>query len=135
MTDGMKIKLAAILILIGIALVSRSCHAADRWTWYDTALEVVYESYQFADWRTTREFTGSPHEYPNLYETNKVLGAHPSARRVNVYMAGTMILHPVIAYFLPRPIREGFIGASIYVEKSAVEHNRSAGITLSFKLF
>ena len=129
-----------IMLFVAFMTFSKCAHAAEKvypnhWYWYDTVLEVGSEALLYYDWKQTREFTGSPQEYPGMYETNKYLGEHPTARRVNTYFIAWLALHPVISYYLPQPLREGFQGTTIWVEKDATNHNRTTGVKVDLKLF
>jgi hypothetical protein len=129
------------LILAFILILLASPAFAGDWQWWNTGLEVADEAMIYADWRTTREFTGSPQEYPNMYEMYKIpIGAYPSARKVNLVMGTWMLIHPLISYsfkktFDKAPICELWQGMTLAFEYNNVENNKSYNIKLNWHLW
>ena len=101
--------------------------ADDKWTTQNTVLEIVYQTAAFVDWKQTRALESFGHS-----ETNPLLGAHPSAGKVNAYFIGCAIGHLLIAYLLPEKWRLAFQAASVFIEIDVVRHNYGVGIRVSF---
>lgn len=142
-TDGCYVKsmvsfanqLVILLILVLILLVfTKSARAKeeDKWTGADTAIQTAFIALTFIDWKQTREFTGNPHKYPDMYETNPILGPHPSARKVNTIMATSIAAHTAIAFILPKPSRTIWQSIWIAIEVHCVYSNYQTGISIRF---
>ena len=61
--------------------------------------EKIVEDLLIADWAQTRGMAAGG--WFRTHETNPILGRHPSSRAVDLYFAGTVIAHPIIAAILP----------------------------------
>lgn len=96
-------------------------HAAD-WSQADTARQAVYTSTLILDWSQTRDIA----RHPGKYETNVILGRHPSQREVNQYFAAAAVLHLAVSYVLPRPWREVWQVGSIVISTAYVVRNADA---------
>ena len=83
-----------------IGLLVGTAQAAGKWTSEEVVLEVMAEALILADWGTTLDIA----RYPNITEVNPVLGNKPSREAVNLYMATCMVLHPIIAHYIPSKI-------------------------------
>lgn len=100
----------------------------NKWTTLDTSLEVTFVVLTIMDWRQTRDIQN----HPVLYETNRVLGRHPSARRINTYIPLSIIAHAAIAAALPKPYRTIWQSIWIGIELNAVNNNASLGLSIHF---
>ncbi|OGO34706.1 MAG: hypothetical protein A2Z03_09710 [Chloroflexi bacterium RBG_16_56_8] len=131
----MKTILAVVLVLI-----TASAHADDKkysvfnkntWTPADTAVEVCYLALHIADWGQTRN--ASNKENAGLYvEQNRVLGKHPSIKRIDTYFTVTALAHIAITYALPRKWRDAFQYSTILGEAVVVFKNDSINLKIDF---
>ena len=106
----MKISIA----LIAIALLSGCAHQ-DRWTGYNTALELTWQAANIADGIQTSRI----HENPLIEEKNAftvaILGRQPDPTETAMYFATLGISHFLISRMLPREWREFYqTGTAIY---------------------
>ena len=120
--------------LILFKLMSPSVALADEiwftpFSWYDYALETTFIGVTSMDWSQTQQIVAHPHEY---YETNFILGRHPSLSTVNIYFPSAMALHALVAYALPKPWREVWQTMWIGVETYTVYTNASIGLRIKF---
>ncbi len=106
------------------------CQAADPWSERDKYLEATYFVFHLTDWAQTRDIESRSNE--GYYETNKVLGKHPSLDQVNGYFIATGLLHLGIVHLLPKEYRPWFQIITIGVEVGCDVHNYSAGVRLKF---
>lgn len=135
------------VLFIIVLLLLVPIHAnADNWTIFDTTLQLTYTTLHIMDWRQTQIIANSCYNVTKTkpsgttktvaicdkYETNFILGDHPSEGRVNTYFATTLALHWVASYYLPKPYRTIFQGTWIIIEYDIVQQNRSIGIGFNF---
>ena len=126
-----------IIAIITVILFTLTADAADKWTTADTAWQASAMALMAADWGQTRYIS----KHPEYYETNPILGRHPSTGRVNLYFLGVMIVHPVVSYLLPAKAqvfgfdinpRRIWQAGTIIVELGCVGNNARLGIGFSF---
>ncbi len=101
---------------------------ADDWTQQDTYRETVYIALDAIDWRQTQDIV----RHPNLYETNPVLGLHPTNARINAWFAASMATQIAIAYVLPEKWRAAWQYAGIGLEAVMVGNNKHLGLNVKF---
>ena len=111
------------------ALVSAELFV-DKWTDADTAREAAYLVLHIADWGQTRNI--AHREGEGYWEINPILGKHPSIKRIDSYMAFSMLAHIGIAYALPRGWREAFQYTTVGIEAGVVFNNNSIGLRVDF---
>lgn len=116
-------------LLTCLILVSLVAGCGGRWTQADSAREAAYLALHVVDWGQTLDIADHPEKW---HERNPVLGDHPSRGRVNVWFAGTALLHPVISYVLPKPYREAWQYGTIGVEVWCVGGNAKLGVGMGF---
>jgi hypothetical protein len=110
---------------IVIVCLLTGCTFGENWTRGDTYREVAWGAIHVADWAQTRQIAQHPEKY---YETNPILGKHPSEQSVNLYMGTALIVHPIISGLLPKPYRDVWQYMSIGVSGAAVINNVSIGV-------
>lgn len=113
---------------IFLFLLSFNC-LAEEWTTQDTQRESVFVAITAIDWSQTLQIAKRPDHY---YETNIILGNHPSDSRINTLIPTAMLAHYYIATLLPRGYREAWQYAFIAVETNAVSNNFSIGLNVKF---
>lgn len=88
-------------------------------------LELTYQTVHLADWLQTLTIARNPERF---YETNKVLGEHPSVSDVNRYFLSTAIGHALISHILPPTAARVWQGATITMQLGYVQQNHQLGI-------
>jgi len=92
----------------------------------DLALELAFQSALYVDYRQTRQIVAHPDKY---FETNALLGEHPSLPRVKNYSIGAALGHWAISELLPQgPYRRAWQAATLVIEANAVAVNFSIGL-------
>ena len=71
-------------------------------------------------------------EDDNYWETNPVLGEHPTKDEIYIYFTGAILAGWVITYMLPANVRKYFQGFYIGTSASSVWHNHRIGLRVSF---
>ena len=117
--------------LLPLLFLIPACCQADEWTKADTAREAAYLAFHIADWGQTHNLIHR-REKEGYWETNRILGKTPSIKRVDSYMAFTMLAHIGISYILPRGWREAFQYTTTGIEAGVVIHNNSVGLKVMF---
>ena len=124
------------LIILFILLLSNSANAG-TWDKTDTALQAVNGVLFAADALQTLDIKN----YKGMYETNPILGKHPSDTEVIGYFIGAFVIHTGVSYYLPDLLfepktaslfRKGIITLSIGVESAVIYHNYQMGIKIKF---
>ena len=115
-------------ILALFIFISNPVHA-DSWTQDDIRREQEYLTYHILDWAQTRHISSRPETW---YETNSILGKHPSAIKVDRYFLATGLAHIGVSAILPRDLRAVFQHVSIVIESGFVNHNFSIGLSAGF---
>jgi len=128
----MKTFIFALLMSLAV-----SAHAADKWSVADFTLEAITEASLVVDWGQTRDIAN----HSQCYETNPYLGEHPDNAKIDRYFAGWMLIHPIVANYLPehydvlgidvRP-RNLWQVWFISVETKATYGNYRLGININF---
>lgn len=128
MNSGIRILTVFVLLFATRAF----CQDKDEWTAADSALQTTFVVLALVDWKQTREFSGNPQKYPDMYETNPVLGPHPSARKINIFMGSSIAAHTIIAVLSPKPFRTVWQSFWITVEVHCIHENYKAGVSIHF---
>ncbi|HEY5899720.1 MAG TPA: hypothetical protein VIV54_19295 [Burkholderiales bacterium] len=110
-------------------LLSSQAMAAENWTTTDTVLLGGALATLAADWSQTRVIVGFPGLY---YETNPVMGSHPSSGAVNRYFLAAVAGTAGLAYVLPVTYRRAFLGGIIVLESAVIVHNNKLGLQVRF---
>lgn len=81
------------------------------------------------DWAQTRYIADHPEDH---YETNTILGPHPTTKEVNLYFIGTIIEANAIYYFVPDDWKP--LLSAIYIKQryDAYTTNKELGVRLQF---
>jgi hypothetical protein len=77
----------------------------------------------------TRDIARNPDRF---YESNPVLGRHPSLSAVNAYFAAGILAHTAVAMALPPGWREPWQYMTIVFQAGVVAHNASIGVEMGF---
>ena len=85
----------------------------------DIAREAIFDVALYADYRQSQGIA----KRPDLFETNVILGEHPSHNKVTTYFISAAIIHAVIVEVLPSKWRGPFQYLSIAVEAGSIGIN------------
>lgn len=117
----------AIAALLSLATCNH-CARADELSTADKQRQYIYTALHLIDWRQTMDIP----RHPEQYETNVVLGKHPSNSRIHLYFASTLAAHYLIVEALPAEYRAAFQNVTIGVEAGMTQSNFSLGLSASF---
>ena len=98
------------------------------WDNADTQREVAWQLVNVMDWQTTLDIKN----HPNLWETNPIMGRHPTDAQINLYMGGMAIAHYYISKRLKPKYRKYWQYLTIFGSTSAVVNNYGAGLRINF---
>jgi hypothetical protein len=84
------------LFVIVLCLIPSLAFGAD-WSTADKLAQTTFISTLIVDWGQTKDIQN--HE--GHYEKNPILGKHPSDNKVDIYFASCIILHTVVANYIP----------------------------------
>ena len=113
-----------------LGLGSISIAYAQEWTQTDTIIEIADIILKVADYRQTQNIVSRESE--GYYETNPILGKHPTHRQVSLYFGVTALAHLYISYKLPQPYRRYWQLLWIGTSGRCVVHNYRAGLKIKF---
>jgi hypothetical protein len=113
-----------VLVMVVLVLVCLNAKAADKWTDTDSKFQEVYTVVTLVDMFTTLDIKNNS----NVYETNPVLGPHPSDIKVISIFALGMGLTYEVATLLPKDFRRAFQIVSTVIELKCVNNNLSIGL-------
>lgn len=116
------------LMIAFILMLSSQAQAFDEWDKTEIGMEIVYVGLHLVDWGQTLDIEN----HPGLYETNPILGKHPSRGKINAMFFTGLVLQPIIAHALPHKWRKAWIGSGIMLEAGCVGNNIHVGIGASF---
>ena len=85
-----------------------------------------------ADWMTTRYYSKHQSDFPQYYETNPILGKHPTAQSVDLYFAALVVSNYYIADWLPPEFRGFYLGLRTGAHASAAMGNVRIGWKMQF---
>ena len=121
-----------------ILLMANFANASvSTWDNTDTALQCVNGALFVADTLQTLDIKN----HKGMYETNPILGKHPSDANVIGYFIGTFAIHTGVSYYLPDLLfepktaslfRKGIITLSIGVESAVIYNNYQIGVRIKF---
>lgn len=109
--------------LIALALTASTAHACEL-----PKLEAGYFAAATADMATTLDIR---HHY-GMYETNPILGKHPSDAVVYRYFAATDLAHAAISCLIPQRFVPAWELSSIAFELTYAARNYSMGLRFHF---
>lgn len=102
--------------------------SASTWTAEDTKWELAFQSSLVIDYLQTREIA----RRPEFYETNVLLGQHPSAGKINAYFASCALGHAYISSLLGGKWRRGWQVVWFGIETYTDIKNYQLGVALTF---
>jgi hypothetical protein len=119
-----------ILALIILFMVMGSAHAFDTWTTEDTVKEGMFLGLLYLD-KSQLEYA-IDHQCRGYTQSPFVGLQHGDKDKVQNFFYLSALLHPAIAYVLPRPYRNWWQLSGIVIEAYSVGNNMSAGVGFSF---
>lgn len=118
-----------ILLILLLPSIANAYTFGDNWTKENTNLQAAFVAVAVADWGQTLCIANNPDRF---YETNPLLGIHPSRGRVNTYFPIVIGLHTAVAVALPPTYRRWWQLIWIGIETGTIMNNASMGIKLDF---
>lgn len=126
------------LLIIALILAFSLPATAGNWTKEDTVYQAAFVTTALADWGQTLYISKNPDRF---YETNRLLGEHPSTADVNTYFPLAILAHTGVAIVLPSKMkildyefnpRRIWQAVWIGVESFYVARNASIGVKIDF---
>lgn len=109
-------------------LVCSHAHSADRLSEADlVGLGAIGAAYVI-DYRQTLDIKN----HAGMYETNPLLGKHPSDVKVRNYFIASGLTTLGVVYLLPKEYRKYLIGGVLAVEVAVIGHNKHIGLRVNF---
>lgn len=127
MKDELRNALFVAAMLVALLLAINDARA-EKFSSEDWARQAAFWTLLAIDYGQTRDIKNNP----GMYETNPLLGKHPSDERIRNYFIGAAIGHAAIAYVLPREYRVAWQWVWIGVEAGYVAHNYNIGLRTDF---
>ena len=116
------------LFVMICALLALSAHA--EWTGEEKSWLVADEILLLTDYKTTKSILYNNPDHH--FETNIILGRHPTEGKLNIYMGTVMIGSYFLADYLDHDNRLLFLKVATGVELFATGHNLYIGGKISF---
>jgi hypothetical protein len=133
-----KVLICAGIVFIAFIIMGLFTLAhAGEWKTDDTIVEGMYMVSHAIDMGTTLDIEN----HPGLYETNPLMGRHPSRDRIYAVMGADFIIHPLISYLLPESWvvagydlhpRRNWQAITLGMSMGLVQHNFQAGLKINF---
>lgn len=119
-------KILAAVLLAGLLMWGMPTRAAgNNVDWYQIGADLTI----VADWAQTRHIAANPGKY---YETNPILGRHPSAAQVNQYFVSVLVLNHLAKEVLPPKVSKYFYMGVATIQTTHVLRNYRIGIRMEF---
>ncbi len=81
------------------------------------------------DWRQTQQIVEKPGLF---YETNYILGPHPSMGSVNRYFMASVATTFLVSEYAPRGAAKTIMRSLMFFEGGVVQHNWNIGLKFNF---
>lgn len=109
-------------------MVCSHAHSADRLSETDLmGLGAIAATY-VVDYKQTLDIKN----HPGMYETNPILGKHPSDVKVRNYFIASGVVTLGAVYLLPKDYRKYLIGGVLVLEVGVIGHNKYIGLRTNF---
>lgn len=113
-------------ILIFLILLPSSLSAFDKWDEVDITMETAFIGLLAYDTLQTLDIKN----HNGMYETNIILGEHPSDSKIIIYSISSAVLQFGIAHILPSDWRKAWIASGITLEAHCCYTNKRNGLTI-----
>lgn len=101
---------------------------ASDWSQNDSIRQKIVLTSFYVDYLQTKDIKN----HPGMYETNPILGAHPSNRRIASYFILAAAGHSILAYNMKPEMRRNFQYATIALQIAVILHNKRIGLNYEF---
>ena len=118
-----------LVMILMISLLWSPAYGFEPLTPEDKSHLALYTTLHLMDWKQTRMIAKNPGAY---YETNTILGEHPSVGKVDAYFLTTLAGQIAATYLLPPKARRIWQMTWISIEKGYVEDNLNIGLVVRF---
>lgn len=81
------------------------------------------------DWRQTQQIVEKPGQY---YETNYILGPHPTMGSVNRYFAASVVTTFLVSEYAPQSTAKTILRSLMFFEGGVIQHNWNIGLRFNF---
>lgn len=125
-----SIGLAGGLFFILLMIFPGPAAAFDPWMPRDTVLQSAFLTLMWIDYKQTLDI--STGKYPDVTESNLVLGKQATRREVTRYFALTALAHTALVAVLPKDWRLALQSGAIGMELASINNNRQVGISIRF---
>ena len=118
-------------LLLGLLLCYPNTAASyefDDWTRGQLIMQGLTTFSYVLDWGQTLDIEN----HSNLYETNALLGDHPSRGEINTYFASLIITHILITHVLPSKYRMAWLTGTFVISVGYVNNNYHLGLTFKY---
>ena len=122
----MRLIICAILLFFSVSVPAEPF---EGWTTEEKSWFAAAEVFHVTDYLTTRNMLYAQQGY---YETNPILGAHPSPDRLNLWFAGWLIGNYFISDALSHEHRLLWLKIYTAIEVGATANNLYIGARLTF---
>lgn len=125
-------------VLLASLLVLSPLKAGDPWTKGEIAMEAVFQTLVYIDWRQTSSFHLSTYTDSNgversVGERNMMLGSHPKQSVINAACLVTALGHFAISNAMNHSDRKFFQVATIIVEGGVVGNNFNSSVKIKIR--
>ena len=120
-----KILIIGLLVVIPTNILA--FEFAKDWDRYDTALLGGFMIAHYIDYSQTLQIKN----HPGLYETNKLLGKHPSDGKITRGLLISSVAIGGVSAILPPKYRKIFLGTLTVCKISVIKHNKSMGLSIT----
>ena len=112
------------ILIILLTLLPITANAFDEWTDKDELRQRAYMALHLIDWMQTSKMASDD----MYFETNPLLGRHPSTGKINTYFAATLVFNYVVARTLQTKYRNTWQSFWLGVKTTYVGHNYQIGV-------
>lgn len=120
--------LTILILLASSACFADEFHNSEGLT--DTGeREIVWQTLNAIDWMQTRTISVDP----EWYETNPILGKHPSLSEVNAYFIASALFHATVSHHLDSKNAKLYQTATSWIAVGFVLNNHVKGIRLTVR--
>ena len=118
-------------LLLGLLLCypyTATAYEFDDWTRGQLIMQGLTTFSYVLDWGQTLDIEN----HSNLYETNFLLGDHPSRGEINTYFASLILTHILITHVLPSEYRMAWLTGTFMISVGYVNNNYHLGLTFKW---
>lgn len=113
-----------ILALLMMMVTGCAAYPFEGWDGRDTRLQAAYTALHVMDWAQTAQIARND----DYHELNPILGEHPSASEVNLFMGVSLVLFTVLPGLIQPKYRTWMTSYMCLARAAAVAHNYRIGI-------